>query len=225
MIIILFLVFLSLTFEEFVELLRHSSVSADRFTRIYIDLSKFKKEKSIDLEFKIKLKNERKLYDYSFQFAQVNITNFKDSEYWKNLKKVKADNIKEKGSYNRKYTAYANIIKEEGKNYILLIPSIPYIDYDPLANNVIIKNPGGLNLIIVILIILGICISGIIITIIVVCCCFKTKNLQNSYECNNQTPNTPESLLQNSSECENQTPGPLYEYGNQTPNTSGRSLY
>ena len=173
--IFLFFVFISYT-QGYEKLSKYSSVSVDPNTKVYLDISGFETGEIISLEFEMDLffcHNDEIKKSYPLQIDQVAASSYVDSKYWTNLRKVYNGNVTHS---SRDYTFTWDEIKQEGKNYIFIIPSVPFDDFTWWGNKIKIRNTGGLSAgEIALIIIFGVITPIIIIAIIIYCCCCRKR--------------------------------------------------
>lgn len=159
--------FLSVLSSNYKELPKHSSVKVSPDTRVYFDLSPFKTGELISFEIILDLifvKDE-----YKFQIDQISSDSPYDISSWENLHTVVNKNVS-CDDFGDECTFTWDEVKQEGKNYIYIIPSKP--SYSFWDGKIKIKHLGGLSAGAIVGIVFGcIAIFTIIIVIISCCCC------------------------------------------------------
>ena len=164
--------------DTYKELSKHSSVRVAPNTKVYFDISSFENGELISFEINMDLffgsYNTRD--SYTFYIEQVSANSYYDSKYWNNLRKVTNKNVSCSASSDCTFTW--DEIKEEGKNYIYIIPPTPFNDFYTFWNEKIkITHLGGLSAGAIVGIVFG-CLAfvGILIAIAACCCCRYNPN-------------------------------------------------
>ena len=128
--------------KNFRELKKYSSASVIPGTRVYLNISSFNTGELICLTFNMNLffvDDDSQRESYTFQIDQVSATNYDVPELWNNLRTVTNQNVTKKDMKN--YIFSWNEVKQEGKNYIFIIPITPFENYYNFWKNEIdIKN-------------------------------------------------------------------------------------
>jgi len=176
--ILLILSFFSLSFCQYKELKKHSSVNVAPDTKVYLDLSSFKTGDLISFEIEMDLFFGGNTKFYEFYIDQVPASSYHDPTYWNNLRKVKNGNVSCDSS--SECTFKWEEIKEEESTYIYINPPAPFSDFYTFWDKKIkIKNLGGeLSAGAIVGIVFGVIAFIAILVIIIVCCCCCSKNNQ-----------------------------------------------
>lgn len=169
--IILILSLLSLSFCEYKELKKHSSVKVVPDTKVFLDLSSFETGELISFEIEMDLFFGDNTDYYEFWIDQVPATSSYDSNYWNHLRKVKNENVSCDG--DRECTFTWEEIKQEGNTYIYIITPAPFRDFYTFWDKKIkiTHLGGGLSAGAIVGIVFGVIAFIVIIIIIIACCC------------------------------------------------------
>ena len=164
------------------ELKKHGSVEVPPETKVYFDIRKFDVGKLLEFEITMDLFHGGDRTKYEFYIEQVPATSYYDSHYWdtNNLRKVINKNVS--CDSDDECTFSWEEIKEEGKNYIYIIPLAPFSNFYTFWDKEIeIEHLGGLSAGAIAGIVIG-CLAfvGIIAAIIGCCCC---RNNPRCYTC------------------------------------------
>ena len=166
------------------ELKKHGSVEVPPETKVYFDIRKFDVGKLLEFEITMDLSHgfSSDRTQYEFYIEQVPATSYYDSHYWNtnNLRKVVNKNVS--CDSDDECTFSWEEIKEEGKNYIYIIPLAPFSNFYTFWDKEIeIEHLGGLSAGAIAGIVIG-CLAfvGIIAAIIGCCCC---RNNPRCYTC------------------------------------------
>lgn len=130
--------------QKYSQLKKHSSVKVAPLTRVYFDIKDFETGELISLEIKMDLFFGGNTNRYDFYIEQVPATSYYDPYYWDldHLRFVENGNVT--CDSDRECTFTWEEIKEEGKNFIFIIPPAPFDDFYTFWDKKIkIKNPGG----------------------------------------------------------------------------------
>ena len=159
--------FLSVLSSNYKELPKHSSVKVSPGTRVYFDLSPFKTGELISFEIILDLIFDKD--EYKFQIGQISSNSPYDVSSWENLHTVINKNVS-CDDFGDECTFTWDEVKQDGKNYIYIIPSKP--SYSLWDGKIKIKHLGGLSAGAIVGIVFGcLAIFAIIITVISCCCC------------------------------------------------------
>ena len=172
MLFLLILSLVSLSFCQYKQLKKHSSVSVSPNTKVYLDLSSFDTGELISFEIKMDLFHGSVPKYYEFQIDQVPASSYYEGSYWSTLRQVKNANVS--CTIDRDCRYKWEEIKKEGNKYIYIIPSEPFIGYYSFwGNKIKIINTGGKISAgaIVAIVFAVVVIIAIFIVIIAVCCC------------------------------------------------------
>ena len=171
--IILFFFLFTLVSCIYKELSKYSSVSVIPDTYVYLDISSFKTNQVITIEITMDLFFASQKSYYDFKIGQVAISYYADDYYWRNLRTVTNGNVTNgRGS---DYTFTWSEIKQEGKNYLFIIPLAPFSGYyNTWGYTIKINHTGGLNTSGIMGIVVGVIILLAIICCIICCCRRKT---------------------------------------------------
>ena len=171
--IILFFFLFTLVSCNYKELSKYSSVSVIPDTYVYLDITSFKTNQVISIEITMDLFFASQTSYYKFQIDQVEATSYTDYNCWKNLRTVTNKNVTTDGWHD--YTFTWSEIKQEGKNFLFIIPPAPFSDYyDFWGYKIKINNTGGLSTSAIIGIVVGAIALIAIIGLIIYCCRRKT---------------------------------------------------
>ena len=170
MFLLLFILLLSSSIcQGYKELKKYSSVTVKSETKVYLDISSFKVGDLISFEIKMNLFFSSYRDSYTFQIGQVTASSYYDPNCWNNLQTVINKNITyDKGD---NYIITWEEIKEEGNNYIFIIPKEPYSGFfSSLDNEIKISNVGGLSAGAIAGIVVGVVAFVLIIVLIILLC-------------------------------------------------------
>lgn len=145
---------------------------------------------------------------YKFQKGQVSASSYSDDYAWNSLPTVINTNVTRDGS---DYIFSWTEVKEEGKNYLFIIPPAPFYNYYSFwGNKIKIKNTGGMSTASIVWMVVGITLSLIVVIVLVVC--FIKRKRQQEFE---SAINTNANLNQNQgpmySQPSYQAPTPVYQ--------------
>lgn len=171
MLILLILSLVSLSFCQYKQLKKHSSVSVAPNTKVYLDLSSFDTGDKISFEIKMDLSHASVTNYYVFQIDQVPASSYNNGYYWDTLRQVRNSNVSCTNDRDCRYKWEE--IKKEGNKYIYIIPSEPFSGYYSFwGNEIKIINTGGkLSVGEIVGIVVAIIVFIVIFIIIIVCCC------------------------------------------------------
>ena len=160
--------------DSYKELKKHSSVKVDPDTKVYFDLSPFDVGELIQFELIMDFFHILDKSKYVFYIEQVPANSYHDSTYWDKSKLREVINRNVSCDDDGECTFSWDEIKEEGKNFIYIIPRNPDFSFTFFGNKIKIKHLGGLSDGAIAGIVLG-CLAFVgIIAAIIGCLCCKT---------------------------------------------------
>ena len=111
-------------------------------TKVYLDISSFEVGEVIHFEFVMNLffvDDDSQRESYKFKIGQVTAANYDDPEPWNNLGTVTNRNVTKNDMTHYFFTW--DEVKQDGKNYIFILPLTPFENYYKFWKNEIdIKN-------------------------------------------------------------------------------------
>ena len=194
--ILIFILLSAISCIQFQELPKYDYINAIPNNYVYLDISTFEVGQSIYLEFSMDLifAGNSPRDSYTFKIAQVPAKKKDDYKYWSTLPTVINKNYTK--SYALDYNFSWVEIKQEGMNYIYMIPLEPFEKfYTFWGNEIFIINTGGMSkreLMRRIALIAFPSVAVIIIVIIIIFVCYKKKK-KNAYIEANYPPAFPAS--------------------------------
>jgi len=144
--IILFIILLNILLcIQFQELKKYDYIYAIPNNWIYLDISSFEVGESIYLEFSMNLIfSEESKDSYTFKIGQVPAKTGKDYQYWSTLPTVVNKNYTVGSGFNYNYSWVE--IKQEGMNYIYIIPLEPFEKFYTFWKfEIFLVNTGGMS--------------------------------------------------------------------------------
>lgn len=170
MLLLLFILLLSSSIcQSYKELSKYSSVTVKPNTKVYLDISSFDVGELISFEIKMDLFFSSSSRDsYTFKIGQVSASSYYDQNCWNNLQTVTNRNITSADIDD--YIYAWEEIKEEGKNFIFIIPLSPYSSFSSFDNEIKISNIGGLSAGAIAGIVVGVVSFVLIIVLIILLC-------------------------------------------------------
>jgi hypothetical protein len=193
------------TYEE---LSKYSSVSVKPDEYVYLDITSFKTNEMITLEIIMDLffGSSSQQSSYTFQIGQVSASSYKDYYAWNSLPTRINKNVTRDGS---DYIFSWTEVKEEGKNYLFIIPPAPFRDYYSFwGKKIKIKNTGGMSTASIVWMVVGISLP-LIVVIVLVICCIKRKRQQEFESAINPNANLNQGPMY--SQPSYQAPTPVYQ--------------
>ena len=193
------------TYEE---LSKYSSVSVKPDEYVYLDITSFKTNEMITLEIIMDLffGSSSQQSSYTFQIGQVSASSYADYYAWNSLPTRINKNVTRDGS---DYIFSWTEVKEEGKNYLFIIPPAPFSDYYSFwGNKIKIKNTGGMSTASIVWMVVGISLP-LIVVIVLVICCIKRKRQQEFESAINPNANLNQGPMY--SQPSYQAPTPVYQ--------------
>ena len=156
--------------QGYKELPKYSSVTVKPETKVYLDISSFKVGDLISFEFKMDLFFSSYRDRFTFQIAQVSASSYYDPNCWNNLPVVVNKNLTSEDTFDDSIFTWEEI-KEEGKNYIFIIPRDPLsTSHSSWDDEIKISNVGGLSTGDIVGIVVGV-VSFILIIILIILLC------------------------------------------------------
>lgn len=170
--IIILSTFFMVLSDTYKQLSKHGSVKVNPNTKVYFDIGSFETGDLISFEIKMDLffGTSSSRESYTFFIEQVPANTYYDSKYWNNLRQVINKNVSCSSSSDCTFSWEE--IKEEGKNFIYIIPPTPFDDFTFWDEKIKIIHLGGLSAGAIVGIVFGcIAIVGIMIAMFACCCC------------------------------------------------------
>ena len=124
---LLFLYISSATIE-YTKLPENGEIYVKPDTRVYFDISSYKKDESILFEFKMNYSPYAFMKKiYTFQIGQTSSTNYSDTKIWENLPKVNNSNVTCENGLDCTYTWTEK--KKTDSRYIFIITLTPFEEF------------------------------------------------------------------------------------------------
>ena len=189
-IIILSIIHVSYAYYE--KISKYSSVKVYPYDRVYLDISSYKENEIIKLEFSMDFsRSTSSRFKYTYEIGQVfALSSFIEGDSgWNSLHTVTNGNYSCDSSY---YCYFKwNETKQFGKNYIFIIPSRPYTYFDSnyYNNKIKVNHLGGLSAGAIVGIVFG-CIGGVVLLIVIIYKCCNSPQKPDYVDNNPQAPLT-----------------------------------